>query len=112
VAAGLVLGKVIGVLGTTALVTKLTPLRLPQGIGVRDLLPVGLLCGIGFTVSLLIAELSFPDSEHTAAAKLAILIGSFAAAILGAIMLRHDARQTRTRDMNLDGVDDGDVDLM
>ncbi len=112
VSVGLVLGKVIGVLGTTALVTRMTPLRLPQGMGVRDLLPVGLLCGIGFTVSLLIAELSFPDSEHTSAAKLAILTGSFAAAILGAIMLRYDARQARTNDMNLDGVDDGDVELM
>ncbi len=109
---GLVLGKVVGVLGTTALITKFTPLRLPQAIGVRDLLPVGFLCGIGVTVSLLIAELSFPDSTHTAAAKLAILAASFVAAILGAFMLRWDARKARHTDMNQDGVDDGDVELM
>ena len=40
VAAGLVLGKLIGVLGVTALITRVTPLRLPDGIGIRDLLPV------------------------------------------------------------------------
>ncbi|WP_419703918.1 Na+/H+ antiporter NhaA [Promicromonospora sp. NFX87] len=103
IAAGLVLGKLLGVLGTTALITRITPLRLPDGIGVRDLLPVGLLAGIGFTVSLLISELSFGDSEHTDGAKIAILGASVLAAILGAISLRWDARRSRTADMNLDG---------
>lgn len=103
IAGGLVLGKLLGVLGTTALITRITPLRLPDGIGVRDLLPVGLLAGIGFTVSLLISELSFGDSEHTDGAKIAILGASVLAAILGAISLRWDARRARTADMNLDG---------
>ncbi|WP_423462189.1 Na+/H+ antiporter NhaA [Promicromonospora sp. MS192] len=103
IAAGLVVGKLVGVLGTTALVTRVTPLRLPDGIGVRDLLPVGLLAGIGFTVSLLISELSFGDSEHTDGAKIAILGASVLAAILGGVSLRWDARRARTSDMNLDG---------
>lgn len=103
ITAGLVLGKLIGVLGTTALITRITPLRLPDGIGVRDLLPVGFLAGIGFTVSLLISELSFGDSEHTDGAKIAILGGSVLAAVLGAVSLRWDARRARTADMNLDG---------
>jgi Na+/H+ antiporter NhaA len=102
----LVVGKLVGVLGVTALLTKLTRLRLPDGIGMRDLLPVGFLTGIGFTVSLLIAELSFPDAEHTAGAKMAILGGSFLAAIAAGITLRWDARQARRRDMNDDGIDD------
>lgn len=107
IAAGLVLGKLAGVLGTTALVTRVTRLRLAQGIGVRDLLPVALLAGIGFTVALLIAELSFGyGSEHTDAAKVAILGGSLLAALLAALTLRWDARRARTSDMNLDGVDD------
>ncbi len=106
---GLVVGKVVGVMGTTALVTKLTPLRLPDAIGLRDLLPVGLLTGIGFTVSLLIAELSFPDgAPHTAGAKFAILLASFLAAGLAAVFLRWDAKKLRTRDMNLDGIPDMD----
>lgn len=103
---GLVLGKIIGVLGTTWLAIRLTPLRLASGIGVRDLLPVGLLAGIGFTVSLLISELSFGDAEHADGAKIAILIGSVIAALLGAVTLRWDARRARTADMNLDGIAD------
>lgn len=106
VAAGLVLGKLCGVLGITALVTRLTPLRLPDGIGIRDLVPVALLTGIGFTVSLLITELSFDDAARTDAAKLAVLIGSGAAALLAAPLLRWDARRARSRDENRDGVPD------
>ena len=106
---GLVVGKVVGVMGTTALVTKLTPLRLPDAIGLRDLLPVGLLTGIGFTVSLLIAELSFPDGAHTAAAKFAILAGSLISAVLGAIALRWSAKLKRSADMNEDGIPDVDI---
>jgi NhaA family Na+:H+ antiporter len=103
IAAGLVVGKLAGVLGATALITRITPLRLPDGIGVRDLLPVAFLAGIGFTVSLLISELSFGDSEHADGAKIAILGASVLAAILGAVALRWDARRARAADMNLDG---------
>ena len=99
---GLVAGKLLGVLGTTALVTRLTPFRLPDSIGLRDLLPVGLLCGIGFTVSLLITELSFEDATHFRAAKVGILTGSLLAAILGAVLLRWDAHLARGVDMNRD----------
>ncbi|MDT9593373.1 Na+/H+ antiporter NhaA [Nocardioides zeae] len=109
---GLVVGKVVGVLGTTALVVRLTPFRLPQGIGVRDLLPVGVLTGIGFTVALLIAELSFSDDHFVEAGKAGVLLASVLCAVAGATLLRWDARQARHRDMNLDGVDDGDVPLM
>ncbi len=108
----LVLGKLLGVLATTAIVTKLTPLRLPDAIGLRDLLPIGFLTGIGFTVSLLITELSFPDAGHTGGAKVAVLIASVVAAILGAAMLRWDARRVRRADMNEDGVPDIDTSVI
>ena len=88
VAAGLVVGKLLGVLGVSALVVRCTPLRLPYGIGIRDLLPVALLTGIGFTVSLLIGELSFDDAGRTDAAKLGVLLGSGLAALLAAPLLR------------------------
>ncbi len=106
---GLVFGKVIGVLGIASLITRFTPLRLPDAVGVRDLLPIGLLCGIGFTVSLLIAELSFSDAGHISGAKIAVLMGSVIAAVLGAFMLRWDAAHPRSRDMNRDGIPDQDV---
>ncbi|WP_370375609.1 Na+/H+ antiporter NhaA [Isoptericola sp. 178] len=107
IVAGLVLGKLIGILGTTWLVTRVTPLRLAQGIGVRDLLPVAFLAGIGFTVSLLIAELSFEEgSEFTLGAKAAILIASVLAATLGALTLRWDVKQERGPDMNRDDLPD------
>lgn len=109
VVAGLLLGKIIGVLGTTALVTQFTGFHLAQGIGLRDLLPVSLLTGIGFTVSLLIAELSYTGAEHLASAKAAVLGASLLAALLGAGALRHDARLARDADMNRDGVPDGDL---
>lgn len=106
---GLVLGKLVGVLGTAALVTRFTGLRLPDSIGLRDLVPIGFLTGIGFTVSLLITELSFPDSVHTDGAKLAVLGGTLLSAVLAAILLRWNAGKTRSRDMNQDGVPDPPV---
>ncbi len=106
---GLTLGKVVGVMATTALVTKLTPLRLPDAIGLRDLLPVGVLTGMGFTVSLLIAELSFPKGADHDAAKVAILVGTVIAAVVAGVSLRWDARKARSADMNEDGVVDIDT---
>ncbi len=105
---GLVIGKVLGVLGMTALLTRFTPFRLPDAIGLRDLLPIGFLCGIGFTVSLLITELSFEDGTHFRAAKVGILAASFLAAVLGAVLLRWDARTARLADMNRDDLADQD----
>lgn len=109
---GLVVGKVVGVLGTAALVTRVTPLRLPDAIGLRDLLPVGFLTGIGFTVALLIVELSFPDAAHTSGAKAAVLVGTLVSGVLAAALLRWDAGKTRGADMNEDGVPDTDTEAI
>lgn len=92
---GLVVGKAAGVLGTTALVTRTTPLRLPGGVGMRDLLPIGLLCGIGFTVSLLITGLSFADGVHTDGARLGVLLGTLLSAAGAALLLSRSARRAR-----------------
>lgn len=112
VVVGLVAGKLLGVLGTTALVTRLTPLRLPVSIGLRDLLPIGLLAGIGFTVSLLIAELSFPHGRLADGAKIGVLGGTLLAAALAAALLRWDAHKARASDMNEDGIDDDPGELI
>ncbi len=108
IVAALVIGKPLGVLVTTASVTAWTRLHLPDSIGMRDLLPVGLLCGIGFTVSLLIAGLSFTDAATMDTARAAILVGSVISAVLGVLLLRYDARRARRADMNRDGTPDVD----
>ncbi len=92
---GLVVGKLVGVLTTTALVTRFSALRLPETLNLRDLVPVGLLSGIGFTVSLLIAELSFPAAAQSAGAKVAILSATLVATVLAAATLRWDSRRAR-----------------
>lgn len=104
---GLVVGKATGILGAVALATRSSRLHLPDGVGIRDLLPIGLLAGIGFTVSLLIAELSFDDETVTAGAKIAVLAGTTIAAVAAAVLLRRDSRRPRSTDMNEDGVPDG-----
>jgi Na+:H+ antiporter, NhaA family len=86
--AGLVLGKPIGILATTWAMTRFTRCELDPSLRWVDMAGVGLLAGIGFTVSLLVAELSFgagdPATEH---AKVAILASSVTAAVLGSIIL-------------------------
>jgi NhaA family Na+:H+ antiporter len=111
VLAGLVIGKPVGVLGTTWLAVRLTPLRLAPGVGLRDMLPVGALTGIGFTVALLVAELSFDEdtpggAARIADAKVAVLAASLVSAAIAALLLRRDARRARGDDMNEDGVPD------
>src|SRR5699024_8040515 len=86
--AGLVLGKPIGILLTMWIFTRGTRAELDKSLRWADLLGVSLLAGIGFTVSLLIAELSFtPGSPHTDHAKVAILAASFTASLLAALIL-------------------------
>ena len=108
-ATALVVGKFFGILLTTTATVKLTPLRLPDAIGLRDLIPIGFLTGMGFTVSLLITELSFGGTDHMAPTKVGVLVGTLIAAILGAVALRRAAKKPRTSDMNLDGILDKDT---
>lgn len=95
--AGLLVGKILGIWGTSALVVRLTPLRLDASLRLFDVLPVALLAGIGFTVSLLISELAFTDGATTDSAKLAVLVASTLSAVLAATALRLAARRERRR---------------
>ena len=84
----LVVGKTIGISGTTWLVTRFKNANLDPDIAWIDVVGLAATGGIGFTVSLLVAELSFPHgSPHTEDAKIAILVGSILAAIVGATIL-------------------------
>lgn len=95
IVSALVIGKFVGVMGTTAVMIRLTPLQLPDSVSLKDIIPVGFLAGIGFTVSMLIAQLSFSDDTHTAAAKFGILIGSLLAAALAAFALKTAQKSAR-----------------
>ncbi|MGA7205497.1 MAG: Na+/H+ antiporter NhaA [Specibacter sp.] len=92
----LVVGKFIGVFGATWLVTSTTRAKLDDGLAWIDVAGLALLAGVGFTVSLLISELSFgDDSPHYSHAKVAILAGSVLAALLAAVVLRSRNRHYR-----------------
>jgi NhaA family Na+:H+ antiporter len=109
IVAALVLGKAIGVFGTTFLVTKTTRASLDSSIAWIDLFGLALLAGIGFTVSLLIGELSFgTGSAHNDHAKVAILAGSLTAALLAAVVLRARNRRYRLVQLEEQRDDDGD----
>jgi Na+:H+ antiporter, NhaA family len=88
VMSGLLFGKIIGILGFAALAIRITPACRPRGLSWRDMAAVSMLGGVGFTVSLLIAELSLADvPEVLDPAKAAVLLASAAASLIGAAML-------------------------
>ncbi len=85
---GLVLGKTLGITLTTWLITRLRQANLDPDIKWVDVISMAVTGGIGFTVSLLVAELSFSSgSAHTEDAKIAILLGSILSASIGAVLL-------------------------
>ncbi|MEV5721501.1 Na+/H+ antiporter NhaA [Amycolatopsis mediterranei] len=86
VLAGLLVGKVVGILGASLLAVKLGVADKPRGMGWRDLAALSVLGGVGFTVSLLIAELSLPEGTSELA-KAAVLIASATASLLAAALL-------------------------
>ena len=98
VALGLIVGKPLGILAATALLVTVTRARLADSVRWGDLLAVSCVAGIGFTVSLLIAELSFPaGSPHIEAVKAAVLVGSLGSAALGAALLAWRGRVATRR---------------
>ncbi len=88
VAAGLFLGKLAGVLGTVALLVKSGSAQLPARATWSQMTGVSLLCGIGFTMSLFIGLLAFPDASSQDHVKIGILAGSLASGVAGAVVLR------------------------
>ena len=111
--AGLVVGKTIGIFGTTRLIAAVTRASLDASLRWIDVLGVSMLAGIGFTVSLLIGDLAFgPDPSRLAVMKVAVLTGSVLAALLAGVLLRIRNRHYRaifeleTADPDCDGVPD------
>jgi NhaA family Na+:H+ antiporter len=99
VMAGLVVGKVIGVVGAAALVARLTRAELAEQLAWLDVIGLGLLAGVGFTVSLLIGELAYgAGSERDEHVKIAVLAGSLTAITLATVLLRVRNRAYRRRE--------------
>lgn len=79
----LVIGKPVGILGLSWLVVRLGWCTLPTGVTWAGITLVGLLAGVGFTMSIFIAMLAFADPNLLNAAKLGVLAGSVLSALLG-----------------------------
>ncbi len=89
IAAGLLLGKPLGIILFSGVALKLGMTRMPSGITFSQIAAVSVLCGIGFTMSIFIGSLAFAtrDPALLTYAKMGILMGSVASAVLGYILL-------------------------
>jgi NhaA family Na+:H+ antiporter len=85
---GLLLGKPVGILLSAWLVTRFGFTALPEGVSWSQLGAVGVLAGIGFTMSLFIASLAFPSGPSLMAAKEGILVASTIAGLVGWFLLK------------------------
>ena len=85
---GLFAGKTIGVTFFSWLAVKLKWAELPSGAGWKHILGLGMLAGIGFTMSIFISLLSFSDELHISEAKFAILTASIISGLVGFVFLK------------------------
>lgn len=93
---GAVLGKPLGIISVTLLLVKIGFAKLPKNMDWVQVAAVGIMGGLGFTMSILISGLAFASASEVMAAKCAILVGSLTSAILGIVFVRaatagHDA---------------------
>ena len=85
---GLAVGKPVGIALFTWLAVKLNWAQLPKGVGYKMIWGVGMLAGIGFTMSLFVSFLAFEDVYRQDVAKIAILLGSFISGLAGLMYLK------------------------
>ena len=97
IAAGLVIGKQLGIFGACWLAVKAGWARLPEGVGFRHVYGLSCLAGIGFTMSLFIGNLAFADPQQIAAVKFGVLGGSLVSAITGIVVLRFASPRKQTQ---------------
>jgi NhaA family Na+:H+ antiporter len=112
VVAGLVVGKTLGVAGSTWLLHTFTHADLDDDLSWIDVIGLSMLAGVGFTVSLLIGELAFERSAEHDHVVVAVLVGSVVAGLMSAVVLRARNRAYRRiceaeeQDLDGDGVPD------
>jgi NhaA family Na+:H+ antiporter len=110
VVAALVIGKFAGVLGGTWVTARLTRAELSPDLRWGDIAAVAFLSGIGFTVSLLIADLAFAGEDRLDHIKVAVLAGSLLSAALAGLTLRVRTRRQATRRSRMIGNTDPEQD--
>jgi Na+:H+ antiporter, NhaA family len=92
IAAGLFIGKQIGVVGTVLACVRLGWARLPDGVTWLGLYGAAVLAGIGFTMSLFIGTLAWDTADHAVPLRLGVLAGSLLSGIVGYVLLRRAIR--------------------
>ena len=85
---GLVVGKVVGILGASWLMVRAGLADLPRGSNWNHIIGVGMLAGIGFTVSIFVTDLAFTNAQYISISKISIFIASVLSACLGYFSLR------------------------
>lgn len=88
IAAGLFLGKQLGVFLPSWLLIRTGYAKLPDGVGWAALYGVSILCGIGFTMSLFVASLAFPDAVLPVDERIGVMLGSLLSAVAGYAVLQ------------------------
>ena len=96
IALGLVIGKIVGISAAVWLTVRTGLGRLPHGVGPLHVVAVAAVAGIGFTVSLFIADLAYDDPALTETAKVGIFVGSLLAAAIGSTLMIAAGRGSRS----------------
>ena len=89
----LVIGKPLGIMITAWLSTHVAGLTMAKGLRVRDMFPAACACGIGFTVSFLIASLDYTNTELSAEGRFGVLMASLIAALISGILLSRQSKR-------------------
>ncbi|SQD78972.1 Na+/H+ antiporter NhaA [Moritella yayanosii] len=87
VALGLFIGKPLGIFSISWFAVRFKISTLPEGVNLKQVFAVSVLCGIGFTMSMFITSLAFTDPVMADLARLGILLGSTLAAVFGYYLL-------------------------
>jgi Na+:H+ antiporter, NhaA family len=94
---GLIVGKQVGITGATWLIVRSGLASLPVGVGLAEIYGAAWVCGIGFTMSLFVADLAYTTPEALASAKVGILAASLIAGVGGYLLLRRVANPAPER---------------
>ena len=92
---GLLIGKLIGIFGVTALLVKLKISNLPRGMTMSHLFGLSIISGIGFTMSIFITSLAYTDAENIVQAKIGIFVASIIAGVIGFMVLSRNGSKAK-----------------